>query len=50
MPVVNVFQIDGPPPVIDYRALYTAVIEHWWGGSANGVFAKRFKPLPLLRA
>ncbi|MCA3029468.1 MAG: DUF1501 domain-containing protein [Rhodocyclaceae bacterium] len=50
MPVVDVFQIDGPPPVIDYRALYTTVIENWWGGSANGVFAKRFKPLPLLRA
>jgi uncharacterized protein (DUF1501 family) len=49
MPVVEVFQIDGPPPVIDYRALYTTVIENWWGGSANGVFAKRFKPLPLLR-
>ena len=50
MPVVDVFQIDGPPPVIDYRALYTTVIESWWGGNANGVFAKRFKPLPLLRS
>lgn len=50
MPVVDVFQIDGPPPVIDYRALYTTFIESWWGGNANGVFQKRFKPLPLLRA
>jgi uncharacterized protein (DUF1501 family) len=50
MPVVDVFQIDGPPPVIDYRALYTTVIEKWWGGSAGGVFAKRFSPLPLVRA
>ncbi len=50
VPVVDVFQIDGPPPVIDYRALYTTVIESWWGGSADGVFAKRFKPLPILRA
>ena len=48
MPVVDVFQIDGPPPVIDYRALYTTIIESWWGGSADGVFKSRFKPLPLL--
>lgn len=50
MPVVGVFQIDGPPPVIDYRSLYTTVIESWWNGSANGVFAKRFKTIDLLRA
>jgi uncharacterized protein (DUF1501 family) len=49
VPVVDVFQIDGPPPVIDYRALYTTVIEKWWGGNANGVFTKRFSPLSLLR-
>jgi uncharacterized protein (DUF1501 family) len=49
MPVVDVFQIDGPPPVIDYRALYTTVIEQWWNGSANGVFAKRFKSLSMLK-
>lgn len=50
LPVVNVYAIDGPPPVIDYRALYTTIIENWWGGSANGVFARRFKSLDLLRA
>ncbi len=50
MPVVDVFQIDGPPPVIDYRALYTTVIESFLGGSANGVFKQRFKPLDILRA
>ncbi len=50
LPVVDVFQIDGPPPTTDYRALYTTVIESFWGGSANGVFQKRFKPLDLLRA
>jgi hypothetical protein len=46
---VNVFQIDGPPPVIDYRALYTTVIEQHLGGNASGVFQKRFKPLDILR-
>lgn len=50
MPVVDVFQIDGPPPVIDYRSLYTTVIESWWNGNANGVFEKRFKSIDLLRA
>lgn len=50
MPVVDVFQIDGPPPVIDYHALYTTVIESFLGGSASGVFKQRFKPLDILRA
>jgi uncharacterized protein (DUF1501 family) len=50
MPVVNVFQIDGPPPVIDYRELYTTVIESHWRSNANGVFQKRFKGLDLLKS
>lgn len=50
LPVVNVFQIDGPPPVIDYRALYTTVIEQHWGGKANGVFQQRFKAIDLLKS
>lgn len=50
VPVVDVFWIDGPPPVIDYRALYTTIIEKWWGNSADGIFAKRFKPIDLLKA
>jgi uncharacterized protein (DUF1501 family) len=50
VPVINVFSIDGPPPAIDYRALYTTIIEDFWGGSASGVFERRFKPLDLLRA
>lgn len=50
VPVINVFSIDGPPPAIDYRALYTTIIENFWGGSAGGVFERRFKPLDLLRA
>jgi uncharacterized protein (DUF1501 family) len=47
--VVDVFALDGPPPVIDYRALYTTMIENWWGGSATGVFSKRFKPIDILK-
>ncbi|MBL8512201.1 MAG: DUF1501 domain-containing protein [Betaproteobacteria bacterium] len=50
LPIVKVFAIGGPKPVIDTRALYTTLIENWWGGSANGVFARRFKPLPILSA
>lgn len=49
MPIVDVFAIDGPPPVIDYRELYTTVIQDWWGLSPRGVFDRAFKPLPLLR-
>jgi uncharacterized protein (DUF1501 family) len=48
--LIGVHQIGGPPPVIDYRALYTTVIESWWGGSANGLFDERFRALDLLRA
>jgi uncharacterized protein (DUF1501 family) len=47
---IDVFSISGPPPVIDYRALYTTIIEQWWGGSARDVFARRFDSLNLLRA
>ena len=48
-PVIDVFAIDGPPPVIDYRELYTTIIEQWWHGSARGVFDRSFKTLDLLR-
>ena len=47
---MDVHAIGGPPPVIDYRELYTTVIEAWWDGRADGVFDRRFKPLDLLRA
>ena len=50
IPVVDVFAIDGPPPVIDYRELYTSIIELWWRGSARGVFDRSFKPLDILRS
>jgi uncharacterized protein (DUF1501 family) len=50
MPLVDVFAIDGPPPVIDYRELYTTIIEQWWRGNARDVFDRRFKSLDLLRS
>ncbi len=50
VPMIDVYAIDGPPPTIDYRSLYTTMIEKWWGGSARGVFAGDFKPLDFLRA
>lgn len=46
----SVHSISGPAPVIDTRALYSTVIEKWWGRSANGVFARRFDALDFLRA
>ncbi|APV50633.1 hypothetical protein BWI17_13610 [Betaproteobacteria bacterium GR16-43] len=48
--VIKVHNIGGPPPVIDTRSLWTTVIEQWWGASADGVFARRYRPLDLLRA
>jgi uncharacterized protein (DUF1501 family) len=50
IPVVDVFAIDGPPPVIDNRELYTTIIERWWGADAKGVFDRRFQSLDLLRS
>ena len=50
IPVVDVFAIDGPPPVIDYRELYTTIIERWWGGDAKGVFDRKFQSLNFLRS
>ena len=50
LPVIDVFAIDGPAPVIDYRSLHTTIVENWWGGSARGIFERNFKPLDLLRA
>ena len=50
VPLIDVYAIDGPPPTIDYRSLYTTLIEKWWGGSARGVFNDKFKPIDFLRA
>lgn len=48
--LTDVHWIGGDRPVIDYRQLYTTLIERWWGGSAAGLFSERFRPLDLLRA
>ena len=48
--LVHVHQIGGPEAVIDYRELYSTLVEKWFGGSASSVFERRFRPLDLLRA
>ncbi len=47
--MADVHWIGGDKPVIDYRQLYTTLIESWWGGSAAGVFSDRFSRLDLIR-
>lgn len=42
---------DGNPAyAIDFRSVYAAVLDSWWGVSSTGPLGGRFKPLPLLRA
>lgn len=48
--LTDVHWIGGDNPVIDYRQLYTTIIESWWGGNAVGMFSQRFRPLDLLKA
>jgi uncharacterized protein (DUF1501 family) len=48
--IANVHWIGGDKPVIDYRQLYTTVIESWWSGNAAGMFSQRFRPLDIIRA
>ncbi|MBL0141278.1 MAG: DUF1501 domain-containing protein [Betaproteobacteria bacterium] len=40
-PMVDVFQVGGPEPVIDTRRLWTTVVERWWGADASGLFTRR---------
>lgn len=49
-PMVDVFQVGGPEPVIDTRRLWTTVVERWWGADASGLFTRRHASLDLLRA
>jgi uncharacterized protein (DUF1501 family) len=49
-PVVDVYQVGGPEPVIDSRRLWTTVVERWWGADAAGLFTRRHASLDLLRA
>lgn len=48
--MTDVHWIGGDKPVIDYRQLYTTLIESWWGTSAAGLFSTRFSRLDLIRA
>ena len=50
MPVASVPAVGGPAPVIDTRALYSTIIENWWGQNPKGIFTQRFKSLDVLRA
>ena len=49
-PVVRVFNVGGPAPVIDTRRLWTTVIENWWNLPADSVFTNRYRALELIRA
>ena len=48
--VIDVHAIGGPAPVIDTRSLWSTVVERWWNASADGLFARRYRALDLLRA
>lgn len=49
-PVIRVHEIGGPPPVIDTRRLWATVAEQWWNVPTDGLFARAYRPLDLLRA
>ncbi len=38
------------PYAIDFRQLYSTVVQDWWGKDAAHLFGQRFERLPLLRA
>jgi uncharacterized protein (DUF1501 family) len=38
------------PYAIDFRQLYSTVVQDWWGKDARQLFGQRFDRLPLLRA
>ena len=48
--VIRVHQVGGPEPTLDTRRLWTTVIEGWWNAKAEGVFARSYRPLEILRA
>ena len=49
-PVVRVYAVGGPAPVVDTRRLWSTVVERWWDTDASGLFGRRQAPLDLLRA
>jgi uncharacterized protein (DUF1501 family) len=38
------------PYAIDFRQLYSTVVQDWWGKDARQLFGQRFDRLPILRA
>jgi uncharacterized protein (DUF1501 family) len=50
LPVVRLYPIGGPVPVIDTRRVWTTVAQRWWNGDASGLFPRRFAELDFLRA
>jgi uncharacterized protein (DUF1501 family) len=42
---------DGNPAyALDFRGVYTTVLDQWWNGDARGALGGRFAPVPFLRA
>ncbi len=37
------------PMAVDFRQLYSTVLDSWWGFDATAVLQRRFETLPLLR-
>ena len=48
-PVMRVYQVGGPAPVIDTRRVWTTVARDWWGLDAVGLFDRRYPALELLK-
>ena len=48
--VIRVHQVGGPEPTLDARRLWTTVIEGWWNAKSDGVFARAYRPLEILKA
>jgi len=49
-PVVRMYPIGGPAPVVDTRRVWTSVAQRWWNADAASLFPQRHAPLDLLRA
>jgi uncharacterized protein (DUF1501 family) len=50
LPVVKIYPIGGPAPVIDTRSVWTTVAREWWNLDASGLFPKRHAALDFLKA
>jgi uncharacterized protein (DUF1501 family) len=38
------------PFVVDFRSVYAAVLEQWWGIASTPILGGRFTTVPLVRA